>query len=160
MEKDALIIGALSGIVATVVQDLLGVIIIYMIWPPFLNCIRIAGGLILTPEQVMKGGFWPFIIGFKIDLIVGIVIGVTTVLILRRWGKDHFIIKGAMIGLITWALFYNVLSKLLSRVYPVGSILQAEIAFLTHLAFGISLTWSAVWLEQRLGKRHDIKDKN
>lgn len=153
-KKDILIIGALAGTVATVVQDVLGFIII-MFLPPYLNCIRIAGGLILRPDQVMKGGFWPILLGFQIDLIVAIVIGVVAVLILEQWGRDHYIIKGAMIGLIAWALFYNVLSRLLSRVYPSGSILHAELAFLTHLIFGISLTYSAVWFDKwfiKIGK--------
>lgn len=151
-KKDTLIIGALSGTVATLVQDLLGMMVVYLIWPPFLNCIRIAGGLILKPDQVMEGGFWPILLGFQIDLIVGIVIGVVTVLILQRWGRDYYLLKGAMIGLIAWALFYNVLSRLLSRVYPEGSVLQTQIALLTHLAFGISLTWSAVWFEKWLDR--------
>ncbi|MFZ5944461.1 MAG: hypothetical protein ACOYVD_10145 [Bacillota bacterium] len=152
-KKDTLVIGALAGIIATLVQDLLGLLAI-MIWSPFLNCIRIAGGLMLRPDQVLGGGLWPFILGFQIDLVVGIVFGVVTVIILQQWGNDFFILKGAMIGLAAWALFYNVLSRQLSRVYPAESVLQAEIAFLTHLAFGISLTYSVVWLSKSISKKN------
>lgn len=145
--KDSLVIAALAGTTAKVIQDILGLIIIQFL-PPYLNCVRIAAGLLLTPEQVMKGGFWPTLLGFQIDLIVGISVAFVTVLALQKWGHDYYIFKGAIVGLISWALFYNVLSRLLSRVYPTGSILQGEISFFTHLAFGITLTWSAV----RLGK--------
>lgn len=149
--KDTLVIGALAGIVAKLIHDLLGLIII-LFFPSFLNCPRIAAGIILTQEQVMQGSFWPILLGFQIDLAVAVVIATVTVIILQKWGTDYYIVKGAMIGVITWALFYIVLSRLLSNVYPAGSVLQAEIAYFTHLVFGISLTWSAVWIEKWLIK--------
>lgn len=127
--KDTLIIGALAGTAAKLIHDILGSLII-LFYPPFLNCPRIAAGLILTPEQVMQAGFWSTLLGFQIDLVVGIVVAIVTVIILQKWGTDYYIVKGAMVGIVCWALFYIVLSRLLSSVYPDGSILQAEIAYL------------------------------
>ena len=148
-KNDILIIGTFSGIVAKVIHGILGYIAI-QIWPSYLNCIRIAAGLMFSPEQVMAGSFWIILYGMQIDLVVGVVIAIVTILILERWGYDYYIWKGAMVGLVSWVLFYNVLSRLLSRVYPTDSILHGEISFVTHLAFGISLTWSAVWIINRL----------
>ena len=46
--KDTLVIGALAGIGAKIVHTLLGFISISFI-PSYLNCTRIAAGLLLTP---------------------------------------------------------------------------------------------------------------
>lgn len=142
---DSFMIGAIAGLTAKVIQDGIGLIVIMFV-PTYLNCVRIAAGLLLTPEQVLSGAFWPTLLGFQIDAIVGMSVGVVTVFGLQTWGDDYLLFKGAMVGLICWALFYTVLSRLLSSVYPVGSILHGEIAFFSHLAFGVSLVWSAVWL--------------
>lgn len=143
--KDTLLIGAVAGTIAKVIQDIIGFIIITFFLPTYINCVRIAGGLLLTPDQMMSGGFWPNLLGFQIDLIVSIVVGIVSVLILQRWGHDYYLFKGAMIGLVSWALFYTVLSQLLSTVNPFGSILHAEISFINHIIYGITLTWVAVW---------------
>ena len=150
--KDILVIGALAGIMAKVVHGILGHATI-LVWPTYLNCVRIAAGLLLTPDQVMQGGFGPILLGVQIDFVVGIVIGIVTVLILDKWGYDLYLVKGAMVGLVSWALLYVVLSRLLSQVHPVGSLLYAQIAFFTHLVFGISITQSIVWLSQLFKRR-------
>ncbi|MBC2723428.1 hypothetical protein [Desulfosporosinus sp.] len=144
-KKDTLLIGAVAGTIAKVIQDAIGFIIITFFLPTYINCVRIAGGLLLTPNEMMSGGFWPSLLGFQIDLIVSIVVGIISVLILQHWGHDYYLFKGAMIGLVCWVLLYIVLSKLLSSVYPFGSILHAEISFIKHITYGIVLTWVAVW---------------
>lgn len=49
----------------------------------------------------MQGDFWTILVGFQIDLIVGIAISVVAVLVLRKWGTDHSLLKGAMVGLVS-----------------------------------------------------------
>lgn len=154
---DTLLIGALSGITAKLIHDLLGAIIIMFFLPSYLNCVRIAAGLLLSPEQVLSGGFWPTLLGLQIDLVVGMVVAIVTVLILQQWGKDYYKIKGIMVGLISWALFYITLSRFLSSVHPSGSVLQAQLSFLTHMAFGISLSLSIVWLSRYLDRVNGFK---
>lgn len=107
----------------------------------------------LTFEQVMKGGLGPNLLGLQIDVVVGTAVAFVTVIGLQKWGSDYWILKGALVGLVSWALFYTVLSRFLSHVHPIGSLLQAEISFFTHLVFGISLVGSAIWLSERLDKR-------
>lgn len=152
-KKDTLLIGAVAGTIAKVIQDAMGFITITFFLPTYINCVRIAGGLLLTPDEMMSGGFWQSLLGFQIDLIVSIIVGIISVLILKHWGLDYYLYKGAMIGLVCWALFYTVLSKLLSTVYPFGSILHAELSFIKHIIYGIALTWVAVWF----GKPSDNK---
>ncbi|HWI54818.1 MAG TPA: hypothetical protein VNT57_03950 [Desulfobacteria bacterium] len=127
---------------------------INLFMPSYLNCVRIASGIILSPEQVMSGGFWPFLFGFQIDVIVGIVVAFVVVNAFQRFGTDYYIFKGVIVGLASWVLFYVTLSKFLSSVHPTGSILQAELSFLKHIVFGVSLTWSAVWFSKRLEENH------
>jgi hypothetical protein len=148
-KADTIIVGAIAGLAAKTVHTILGWLVI-LLYPTYLNCNRIAAGLILTEVQVMQGGFLPFLIGLQIDFIVGMVVAFVTVLVLQHWGRDHYILKGAMAGLVSWALFYIVLSGLLSQVSPDGSMLHAEVAFFTHLLFGITLSLTAVWLMRRL----------
>ncbi len=144
-KMDILLIGGLAGIFAKIVQSIIGYLAI-LIYPPYMNCIRIAAGLKLTEEQVMAGGLWPILVGIQIDFVVGIVVAVVAVLILQKWGFDYYIYKGAIIGLASWALFYVVLSQFLSRIYPVGSVPETQISFLSHIAYGVAITWSVVWL--------------
>jgi len=148
--RDSLITAAFAGTIAKVIQDALGSITIHFFIPSYLNCVRIAGGIILTPEQVLSGGFWPFLLGLQIDLIVGIVVAFVAVNALQKFGTDYYIFKGVIVGLASWVLFYITLSQFLSSVHPTGLILQAELSFLKHIVFGISLTWSAVWFDKRL----------
>lgn len=150
VKEDTLIIAAFAGTVAKVIQDALGMITIHFFIPSYLNCVRIAGGIILTPEQVMSGGFWAFLLGFLIDVIVGMMVAFVTVNALQRLGTDYYIFKGVLVGLASWVIFYITLAKFLSNVYPSGSILHAGVSFFWHIAFGVALTWSAVWISKRL----------
>ncbi|KGK91183.1 hypothetical protein DP73_04920 [Desulfosporosinus sp. HMP52] len=155
--KDTLLIGAVSGIAAKLIQDLLGAIIIMFFLPSYLNCVRIAGGLLLLPEQVLSGRFWPTLLGLQIDMVVGIVVAIVAVLIFQHWGNDYYKIKGVMVGLIAWVLLYSTLSRFLSSVHPSGSILQAELSFLTHIIFGLSLSWCIIWLRKfKNSNSHEI----
>jgi hypothetical protein len=148
LSKDSMVTGAIAGIIAKIVQSILGFIIVTFIEPTYLNCIRIAGGLILAPQQVIEGGIWPYLLGLQIDFIVGIVVAVVAVLVFDSLGYDYYLLKGAMTGLISWAFFYVFLSQFVSKVHPEGNILQIQYALFTHLAFGISITSSIVWLRK------------
>lgn len=102
----------------------------------------------LTPEQVLSGMFWPTLLGLQIDMVVGVVVAIVAVLIFQHWGNDYYKIKGLMVGLIAWVLLYSTLSRFLSSVHPSGSVLQAELSFLTHIIFGLSLPSCIIWLRK------------
>ena len=63
-------------------------------------------------------------------------------------------LKGAIGGALTWALFYATLSDLLSGLEPSGTVLEAEISLAIHIVFGMAVVYSAWWLERCGGRRH------
>lgn len=136
---DRFVVGALAGIIASLVRFILGYSIIFFLIPDFLNCTRIAAGIILPPAQVMAGGFWVTAVGLQIDLVVSIVVGLIATFILEYTGAGYYLFKGAVIGATTWSVFYAVLSRFLSQLYPVDSIVAAELSFLIHVIYGIAL---------------------
>ena len=147
IRSDLLFVSAVAGVIATIVQDLIGSVLIVFI-PSYLNCVRIAAGILLPSEQVMVGGLLSTLLGFQIDAVVSIAIGVVTMLLLKYWGHDYYILKGVIVGAFSWVIFYVVLSRLLSQVYPTASALHAQLSFLNHLLFGVVLTWLIVRLRK------------
>ena len=135
-QDDLLLIGAASGIAGIIVKDLLELLVL-LFMPTFSTCPQLAAGIILSPKQA-KSSVLP-LIGLEIDLAVGIIVGIIVVLALTRFGFDHWMLKGIVLGLLAWTIIEVTLANYLSSIPMTTSVLAWEISLLIHFIYGITV---------------------
>ena len=133
-QYDLLLIGAASGIAGIITKDLLELLVL-LFMPTFSTCPQLAAGIVLNPKQA-KESILP-LIGLEIDLAVGIIVGIIVVLALTRFGFDHWMLKGIVLGLLAWTIIEVTLANYLSSIPMTTSVLAWEISLLIHFIYGM-----------------------
>lgn len=97
------------------------------------------------------------VIGNIADNMIACGLGVSCIYWLTLMGKDHYIIKGAGLGVTEWAAIYGILSKLGATSIVPTKPKDALVSFVSHVTFGVSKMVIAVNLgDERLFKPQNI----
>jgi len=90
-------------------------------------------------------------VGQLADHMIAAGLGVSCIYWLTLMGKDHYLIKGGMLGAAEWTALYGALSKLGATViFPVPP-KDAIATFISHVAFGTTKAYVATKLgDERL----------
>lgn len=102
--RDTITLGVISGLIGNFAKDLSN----YFIWrarKTELLYAHLAGSIFSTPESVHETG--NFVAGQLVDMTIGAAMGVPIIYLLRKTGKDNYLLKGAAMGLATWGLLYG-----------------------------------------------------
>lgn len=141
--RDTLTIGILSGLIGNVVKDASN----YFIWRAKKTELlygHLAGSMLSPPESVQESG--GFIAGQLLDFTIGAAIGVPIVYLLKKAGKDNYLLKGAAAGLAAWGLLYGLGPNLgVVSIKPKMSRTHLS-AFWNNLLYGLATAQAAVLL--------------
>ena len=96
--KDSITIGFLGGLIGTIFMDISNLLIFKAGKTETLYG-HIAGGLFVAPFRTKKGK--NFILGEIAHLGIGSIWGILSTYILKKTGKDHHLIKGTFISILS-----------------------------------------------------------
>lgn len=102
--KDSLLVGIIGGLIGVICMDTSN----FIFWRTKRTeglYGHLAGSMIMRTTRLKKGK--NFLIGQIFHMTVGSVIGVFMSQILKKFGKDHHIIKGGFLSVVTWGFLYN-----------------------------------------------------
>ncbi len=96
--KDSITIGLLGGLVGAIFMDISN-LLIFMAGKTETLYGHIAGGLLVAPYRTKQTK--NFILGELTHLGIGSIFGIPLICILKKTGKDHHLIKGAFISMLS-----------------------------------------------------------
>jgi len=102
--KDSMLVGMLGGLVGVICMDFSSL----LLWRNQKTeglFGHIAGSMIMNPFRLNKRK--NFLIGQLFHMSVGSGIGIGMVEILKKYGKDHHIVKGGFLSIAVWSILYN-----------------------------------------------------
>lgn len=141
--KDSMLVGMLSGLLGVICMDLSSL----LLWRnKKLEGLHghIAGSMIMNTFKLNKGK--NFLIGQLFHMSVGSAIGVGMVEILKKYGKDHYILKGGFLSVTVWSILYNFGQRMGFYKMNPRLIRSSYSAILNHLIFGLTTTQAIVAL--------------
>lgn len=108
-KDDFIMQGAIGGLFGTFAMDLFNFVmykigISEVLWGSYVATILMPVRDTKKPKN--------FILGEIEHLLTGILLGIPLSFIFNKTSKKNFLLKGSGYGLVTWASFYNVLTKL------------------------------------------------
>ncbi|ODA38911.1 hypothetical protein DSBG_4310 [Desulfosporosinus sp. BG] len=141
--KDSILVGIIGGLIGVTCMDISN-IILYRNRRTEALYGYLAGSMIMKPAKLKKGK--NFLIGQLFHMTVGSVLGVGMIEILKRFGKDHHIIKGVFLSVTTWGFLYNFGQKMgFYRMNP--RLTQSGYAAIWHhLIYGLATSQAIVTL--------------
>lgn len=114
--KDPILLGFVSGLAGNLLKNI-GNIVNVKLGITQSTYPRIAGGIFMKQNQVES--VLGKTVGWIADSGISGGMGIGLVYILKRTGKDHALIKGAIYGEVGWTLLYSLANKIgVSKVYP------------------------------------------
>lgn len=103
--KDSIALSIFSGLLGTLAMDTTNL----LFWKKGKTETlygHIAGSVFVNPFRLnQRKNFW---LGQILHLITGAVLAYPLILILKKTGKDHLLIKGAFFGAVTWEFVYGI----------------------------------------------------
>ena len=102
--KDSVIVALLGGVAGTIAMDLSN----FLLWRKGKTehlFGHLAGSMMM--QAIRTNQRKNFILGEIFHLFTGSVLGLVQLEFLKKYGKDHHLIKGAGVGLVTWGILYN-----------------------------------------------------
>lgn len=134
MRRDLVATGVLWGLVGNLFKEAAVWPLHWLGWVRY-TFVHIAAGYFV--DQKMIDNPVALATGFLTDFTLAAVLGVLLYYLLRRTGGDYAILKGAVYGLITYALFYGLLMALdvtrASLLTPLPNLLLA----FPHALYGV-----------------------
>lgn len=141
--KDSLVVGILSGLIGILCMDASN----FVLWRSKKTeglYGHLAGSMIMKPSKLKKGK--NFLIGQIFHMSVGSSLGIVMTLILKRFGKDHNMIKGGILSFATWGILYNFGQRMgFFRMNP-RLTKSSYAAIWHHLIFGVVTSQAIVTL--------------
>jgi len=137
--RDTIILGITSGLIGNVIKDISN----YFIWRANKTEMlygHYAASTLVEPVKTIE--LKNFLIGQALDMTYGAALGVPLVYLIKKTGRDYYLLKGAGLGLLLWGILYN---------YGPASIKPKETkthlsALFNNLLYGISTAQAAVSL--------------
>lgn len=102
--KDSMILGLFGGFIGTIAYDISNVLLWRKGKTENLSG-HLAGSMMMLAIRTNQRK--NFILGEIFHLITGSALGLVQVEILKKYGKDHYLVKGGFTGLFTWGVLYN-----------------------------------------------------
>ena len=102
--KDSMVVGILGGLLGVTCMDISNIILWRNKKTEGLYG-HLAGSMIMKPYKLNKGR--NYLLGQIFHMTVGSGLGVGMVQILKRFGKDHLIMKGGFYSVAIWGFLYN-----------------------------------------------------
>ncbi|MEW6426062.1 MAG: hypothetical protein AB1523_15225 [Bacillota bacterium] len=103
--RDTVALGILSGLIGNLAKNISN----YFLWRTGHTEVlygHLAGSMFAAPEDVHETG--NLVIGQLFDMVMGAGLGVPMVYLLKKTGKDYYLLKGAGTGLLAWGLLYGL----------------------------------------------------
>jgi hypothetical protein len=141
--RDTVTLGVVSGLIGNFVKDLSS----YLIWrarKTELLYAHLAGSIFSPPESAHDTGY--LVVGQLVDMAVGASIGIPLVYLLKKTGKDNYLLKGAAVGMGAWGLLYGAGPRLgLTSIRP--KLYKTHLSALwNNLLYGLVTAHAAVSL--------------
>lgn len=133
--NDIIIVGAVAGLVADGVMDILEAVLVkFKILKYSLDLM--AAGMIIQHPVYLKSGLG-HLVGYLAGAALSMIVGVVFVYLMKKMGPRWLIVKGMIYGWIVWFLIYGGVASGLKVTYlydynPVQALLQ--LAF--HMIYG------------------------
>lgn len=141
--RDTIILGMLSGLIGNVAKDASNYII-YRAGKTEMLYGHFAASMITDPAKTHEAG--NFAVGQLIDMTVGALMGVPLVYLFKKTGKDHYLLKGAGLGLMLWGILYGIGPNLnIVTVRPRETKTHVSALF-NNLLYGLTTAQAAVSL--------------
>jgi len=102
--RDSIPIGFISGLVGTIAMDLSNVMFKKTGISRYTYA-QFAGSVLMTPFRLIFKENQ--ILGQILHLITGSIIGIPLFAVLKKTGKDNYLLKGAIYGTFTWEVLYS-----------------------------------------------------
>lgn len=103
--RDTITLGFLSGLIGNIAKDISN----FFIWKADkteLTYGHLAASMFSEPAKTRETG--NFLVGQAMDMVVGAALGIPMVYLLKKTGKDNYLLKGAGAGLVLWGLLYGL----------------------------------------------------
>jgi hypothetical protein len=143
--KDSMVAGILAGLIGVICMDITNLILWRNKKTEGLYG-HIAGSMIMKPSKLNKRS--NFLVGQIFHMTVGSCLGVGMAEIFKKYGKDHYIIKGGFFSAIVWGFLYNFGQKMgFYRMNP-RLIKSSYASILHHLIYGLVTSKSLVALAE------------
>jgi len=105
---------------------------------------HLAGSMIMRTTRLKKGK--NFLVGQLFHMTVGSSIGVIMSQLLKKFGKDHHIIKGGFLGVVAGGFLYNFGQRMGFYSMNPRLIKSSYAAMLQHLIYGLATSQAIVTL--------------
>lgn len=102
--KDSIMISLLSGLLGTISMDLSNTFLWRAKKTELLHG-HLAGSMFMRAFRTNKTK--NFALGQIFHMLTGATLGIPILQLLKRTGKDHYLVKGGFAGLVTWGVLYN-----------------------------------------------------
>jgi uncharacterized membrane protein YagU involved in acid resistance len=132
--KDTIANAVLAGSIATIAQETFSWL---MFWIGIANATpaHYAAKLLLGKPNVPMNKIW---IGFAGHLIAGLVFGLAFVYLMRKLGKDYYLLKGITFGALAWLTTYALIPNLTRENLGLNSdTMTVFIDLITYVIWGI-----------------------
>ena len=136
-------LGLIAGTLGNVAKDGINYLAYKGGWSEVLYG-HLAASLFAEPEKVRQPK--DFVVGQLVDMTWGALSGVPVVYLLSWTGRDHYLLKGAAMGVLWWQVVYGLFPRLrMLQVDPQETETNLS-ALLNHLAYGLVAAAAAVHL--------------
>lgn len=153
--RDKIITGAVGGGAGGILQEALH-LVLNIWWLKTTNMLlaSIAGAMMLGHRALSWGEFF---VGFIGHLIFSGIFGFLLAYILEYTEYRYYIFKGALFGAALWFVDFTAGTQLhIDGVHLMPW--TAKLAFLPpHILYGLTSAYLIQYLDERMGKRHEIK---
>ena len=136
--NDPLVKGMWAGILGTIFGDDLIHWSAYFIFKTSTTCHYITGLMFHTKKTTDLMS----LVSWFVHLIAGAIVGVSLILVLKRFGEDRAYIKGLGVGLIMWIVHVVIIPNLIASVQPyvLRTPAEAIVDLIAHIGWSMVAT--------------------
>jgi hypothetical protein len=137
--KDSIALGVISGLIGNTAKDISN----YLIWragKTELLYSHLAASSFVEPAKTLEPK--NMALGQILDMAGGALMGIPVVYLLKLTGKDYHLLKGGGVGLLLWAVLYNLGP---TTIKPQKTMTHLS-AFVNNLIYGLVTARAAVAL--------------
>jgi len=132
--KDTIVNAAVAGAIATAAQEVFSWLM-YWMGVAKATPAHYATKLLIGRPDVPLNKIW---IGFAGHLIAGLIFGLALVYLMRKLGKDYYILKGITFGCLAWLVNYAFIPNLTRQNLGLNpDTMTVFIDLVTYLIWGI-----------------------
>lgn len=141
--RDTFGLGMFSGQIGNLAKGLFN----FVTWKTHYNEVlypQLGGAMFFGQRNIKRRR--PFIIGSLADITMGSLFGIPIVYIMKKTGKDNYLIKGVGFSLLLWVGFYGLGQSLNLYNYKLRKARSPILSFFDHLLYGAVTASAAVKL--------------